>query len=120
LETLIVNYEEALLNKKTTTEFIRARMCLLFGYYGVVLFKEQNNKTFFKFLRYVVNSVKSKKKISLSVTYLAIDSLLKTIFSKKLKKRNVSLIKDVFKIFVNKLPKINYPQFYDLIGTILK
>lgn len=95
-------------------------MCLLFGFYGVVLFSEENNRSFFKYLKYVVNSIKSKKKIALSVTYLAIDSLLKTIFSKKLKKRNAHLIKDVFKIFVSKIPKINYPQFYDLIASILK
>jgi len=68
----------------------------------------------------VVNSIKSKKKIALSVTLTAIDALLKIIFNKRLKKRNAHLIKEIFKIFVMKIPKIHYPQFYELILTILK
>ena len=115
-----MNLEDVLLNKKTTTILIRSRFCLFFGFYGALLFSEGNNKSFFKCLRYVVNSVKSKKKISLSVTLLAIDSLLKIIFNKKLRKRNVHLIKEIFKLFVKKLSKIHYPQFYDLIETIIK
>lgn len=120
MEGLIVNLEEVLLNKKNTTDLIRSRVCLLFGYYGGSLFTEKNNKIFFKYLKYVVNSIKSKKSSPLSITLIAIDSLLKTVFNKKLRKRNVFLIKDVFKLFVKKLPRINYPQYYDLLESIIK
>lgn len=98
-------------------------MLLLFGFYGshILAAQDQEKSRFpLKYLRFVVNSIKSKKKMPLSITLIAVESLLRTIFNKKSKKKYGTLIKEIFKLFVKKLPSIQYPQFYDLIENILK
>lgn len=119
LEKMLIDLEVSLLNKNISSSFVRCRMMLLFGYYGTTILSGQQNRLSFKYLRFVVNSIKSKKNSPLSVTLIAIDSLLKTIFNKKFRKNNM-LIKEIFKLFVKKLPSIQYPQFYELLESIIK